>query len=290
MATEYSFHALRRGRLWKWVDVVSEQDTTKANSGVTLPKLSSFATSTATAYDPATDTAGNPYGSMANGISGITLDPTDEQQLAALEAAQYAQEISGQKYGFQFLWNPESLTINTDLNLNVTPNTSDMFSTTSQAYPSMETVSISIVLDRTNDFACFRGLRANGVVDYSINDLASKVSKFYPNRYGKSIEGSEGAELRQLLRLGTVYDIEYLYKTINSNSTTQNIVGRVTSDNGFLTPNAIGFQLGPTSNSIAYMGWISTVNVQHVAFTEDMIPIRSLVNLTFNVLTNGGAK
>lgn len=282
-----SFHALRRGRMWKWVNIIPPEQNKTASKKLTLPKIASM---TATVDSPATDEAGNTVGSpeaLSFAESGL---PSLEDAVTAAEAAAYQKGLSENKYGFQFLWNPESLSINTDLNLNVTPNTADIFKTVGQAYPSMETMSIAIVLDRTNDFACFRGLRNRSLtsLDYDVSELTSGVQKFYSsNRFGKA-PGSEAYELRQLLRLGTVYDIEYLYKTINSNPLVPNFLGRNTADNGFLTPNAIGFQLGPTMNSIAYLGWVSTVNVQHVAFTEDMIPIRSIVNLTFNVLTNGG--
>ena len=274
-----SFHALRRGRMWKYVDLsASQTDTNAKNENKVIPSLGQSASSTATIISPATGVDGRPFGK-----------PDDEGPTPEEQAASYRKSLLESRYGFQFLWNPESLSINTDLNLNVTPNTADIFSTVGQAYPSMETISISIVLDRTNDFACFRGLRDASVVDYKFSVLKPLVEQFYtPNRFGAT-PTSETLELRNLLRLGTVYDIEYLFKTINSNSVVKNISGRLTADNGFLTPNAIGFQLGPTNDSIAYMGWVSSVNVQHVAFTEDMIPLRSIVNLTFNVLTNGGA-
>ena len=60
---------------------------------------------------------------------------------------------TARQYGFQFLWNPEAFTTNVSLNTEVTPTPADRFSAVAGAFPSGETISFTLRLDRTNDFA-----------------------------------------------------------------------------------------------------------------------------------------
>jgi hypothetical protein len=62
------------------------------------------------------------------------------------------------KYGFQFLWNPETFSTSVSLNTEVTPNPADRFVGVAGAFPSGETITFTIRVDRTNDFACLRNL------------------------------------------------------------------------------------------------------------------------------------
>ena len=287
MATDYTAHSLRRGRIWKYIDISAELDKKKKPTTGALTASQAFSKSVGAWYPGATP----PQGGFSYGdYQTIYKSLTDVPKLGANEEMQ--KKARENRYGFQFLWNPESLSMSTDLNLNVTPNTSDIFTTVKQAYPSMETISLNIVIDRSNDFAWARGLRSRGtgsqfgVNGYSFSLKEAEEAYNPKGRFGKPMP-SLSYDISNMLKLGTVYDIEWLFRTINSNDGVTNVVGRTTYDNGFLVPNAVVLQLGPTMNSMAYLGWVSNVQVNHVAFTQEMIPIRSTVSIQFNVLSMG---
>ena len=85
-------------------------------------------------------------------------------------------------------------------------------------------------------------------------------------------------------------DLEYLYRTINGNGVGgaqwTNALGRTTADIGFLMPNPIALQLGPTGDNLSYVGWVDSLVVDHQVFTQNMVPIHTEVSVTFNVFSN----
>jgi len=100
-------------------------------------------------------------------------------------------------------------------------------------------------------------------------------------------------KLVDLFQRGTLADIEYLYKAINGagpGSTAsggdywKNTRGTITADIGFLMPTLLNIDVGPLS----YVGYVTSMSVNHIMFTQDMIPIRSTVNISFNLLATAG--
>jgi hypothetical protein len=88
-------------------------------------------------------------------------------------------------------------------------------------------------------------------------------------------------------------DLEYLFKTVNGSGAEKgkdwaNLLGRKTADIGFIQPILVAMQLGPSAESLSYVGWISSLNVNHIAFTESMIPIRTMVTINFTAMTGTG--
>ena len=80
---------------------------------------------------------------------------------------------------------------------------------------------------------------------------------------------------------GTEADIEYLYKTVNG-SGWKGIGGRDTSNIGYLMPALIRLDLGNQK----FVGVVSSVGVSHLAFTRDLIPIRTDVSITVDLRAN----
>ena len=64
----------------------------------------------------------------------------------------------------------------------------------------------------------------------------------------------------------------------------KNSLGRVTSDIGFLSATLVKFEIGPVN----YLGYINGLSVNHLAFTQDMKPIRSDVSIQANLLASVG--
>lgn len=210
---------------------------------------------------------------------------------------------SDRQYGFQFLWNPASFSTAVSVQMDATPNVNDRFLGTVGAFPATETVSFQIEVNRINDFACANAYfkRPTNVMSSANNAFISNadVSRFiqYYNTKGSFSAAASGAtteaKLVDLFQRGTLADIEYLYKSINgpgpgsaasSKDFWKNGRGIITADIGFLMPTLLNIDVGPLS----YMGYVTSLSVNHTMFTEDMIPIQSTLNISLNLLATAG--
>jgi hypothetical protein len=219
--------------------------------------------------------------------------------------------LNDPRYGFQFMWNPDSYTTSVAVNMDITPSWKDKFVDVVGAFPSGEYLNLTVRLDRTNDFACIKSIpksvaspvflrdvsdgvdpnkglyEAQGLITYE--SLAGNYinSNFYaPNQ---SFDGFTGKakkkdKIIELQQLGTLADLEYLYKAINGPGWTNAATGRKTSDIGFLSPTLLRIDLGPVS----YLGYVNNMTVNHTSFSKEMIPLRTDVSLQFNLMATAG--
>jgi hypothetical protein len=182
-------------------------------------------------------------------------------------------------YGFQFLWNPETVTTSVQRNMDITPSNADTLRVVSGVFPGQESVSLSIILDRTNDFAYAKAFR-------------DADERYYTGGYpGAKYNFTE--QITLLLKQGTMADLEYLFKAINGagtgNGSWTTLLKKQTSNVGYLSPTLLGFSLGPdTQNNLSYVGWISNISINHTAFTEEMIPIRTAVSFSIECFSGSG--
>jgi|LauGreDrversion4_2_1035121.scaffolds.fasta_scaffold61131_2 hypothetical protein len=232
------------------------------------------------------------------------------------------------KYGFQFLWNPEKFTTAVQVNMDATPSAQDRFIGGPGYFPATEVLSMTIRIDRTNDFACAASMfdrptwaaplvtgptrgsaDANDAVLAAARKAAaaaqnfvdkSQVSKFIKYyRVNGSFAQDESnasieAKLIDLYQRGTLADIEFLLRAINGAGpgsskngkpiTWANGRGIATADIGFLIPTVLNIDVGPLS----YQGYVTSLSIEHGAFTQDMIPIRSDLTVSFNLLATVG--
>jgi hypothetical protein len=183
--------------------------------------------------------------------------------------------------------------------MDVTPTSTDRFRSVSGVFLGSTTVSISVVLDRTNYFACFKGDYLFAIADTPTGKRNSIQTSEYWAKYYKATYPQEdksiaiSTRIYELMDKGTLADLEYLFKAINGSGAEgskdwTNLLGRKTADIGFLQPVLLGMQLGPTVDSLSYVGWITSLSVNHVAFTESMIPIRSVVTINMQTMTGTG--
>jgi len=182
-------------------------------------------------------------------------------------------------YGFQFLWNPESINTNVQRNMDITPSNADTLRVVSGVFPGQESVSLSIMLDRTNDFAY---AKASGYAD----------PNFYSGGY-PGVTYNFNDQIAMLLKQGTMADLEYLFKAINGAGTATGdwttLLEKKTSNVGYLSPTLLAFSLGPDAqNNLSYVGWISNISINHSAFTETMIPIRTTVSFSIECFSGSG--
>jgi hypothetical protein len=202
------------------------------------------------------------------------------------KAADTSQPTASYTYGFQFMWNPNAISSSVNMNTDFTPGTGDIFKTVAGAYPSQETLTFTITIDRTNDVACFKNAQTS-LTDAYVSDY---YGSFYPGAKQPSISN----QVKEIMKKGTMHDIEYLFKSQNGYSETDpfytNLLKRRTADVGYLVPNLIAMQLGPTLDSLSYVGYLNSIAVNHTSFTEGMIPLRSEVTITFACFSGSGVQ
>jgi len=221
-------------------------------------------------------------------------------------------------FGFQFLWNPSEYTTSVTINPDVTPSSGMFWATALPVFPSGENMSVSIVLDRVNDFASF-GSMSKAILDawkasiaadaalaavsvtnatttdeynaYAALSKAISLGQNQANIDGATLmsplldnyanPGDDAVDnLLDLMQRGTLADLEFLYKTINGDGWVR--LDQRTSDIGFLAMTLVEIELGPTR----YLGYLNNLNITHIMFTEEMIPIRTQVDLSFVLMAS----
>ncbi len=264
-SNEYdSFHGLRRGRIWFWAGVRDTAELTAEG----LRKLAG--------------------GTAVEGSSDTPNTQVDND------------------YAFQFLWNPTTISTSVVRNMEITPNQADTLKVVAGAFPGQETVSLNIMLDRVNDFACIKASGQLLGLNYGvknpndpnlftsiqgdrINDYTAFSSYYTGNGYPvQSANPTIAEKIQNLMDQGTMADLEYLFKAINGGYPWKNLLGKKTANIGFLMPTLMGIQLGPTLDSLNYVGWITNIGINHTDFTENMIPIRTTVSLNIECFSGSG--
>lgn len=212
-------------------------------------------------------------------------------------------------FGFQFLWNPDSYTTNVAVNMDVYPNPLDKWSGAAGYYPSGESISFTLRLDRTNDFAAARHLLQKnyastpkfkttgpnmgdaiyekGTWKDSTTDATAlaSLSDYYTTGLGSDTADAKLEKIKTLLEVGTLSDIEYLFKAINGDRWV-NAAGRSTSDIGYLAATLLRVDIGPVS----YIGYVGNLSINHVGFSQDMTPIRTDVSISMELMSSAGQK
>jgi hypothetical protein len=207
-------------------------------------------------------------------------------------------------YGFQFLWNPTSISTSVSRNMDITPSSADTLRVVAGVFPGQETVSLNIMLDRTNDFACIKaasnqlklyppvnGASTSPNLDPTLIDL-STFAGYYNAIYPGAATSDMTTQINKLMAQGTMADLEYLFMAINGsgNGSLQwtNLLGKKTANIGYLAPTLLGVQLGPTLDNLSYVGWVTNLGINHTSFTEDMIPIRTQVSISIECFSGSG--
>jgi hypothetical protein len=213
-----------------------------------------------------------------------TADPTK-----APTSSSYVLTASQNYWGFQFLWNPTDIQVAVSRNQNFTPSSTDILAGLAGLFTAMESIQFTIVIDRINDFA------AAAAGSSSLNKPSALNYTDYTKGgfIGDTKSQNPQTMLQDLLKKGTLHDLEYLFRAINGsgngsgdNKTWHNALNRETADIGFLAPNAIALQLGPdATNNLSYVGWIDSLAIKHSVFNKDMIPLHTEVSVTFNAFS-----
>lgn len=198
--------------------------------------------------------------------------------------------VNSHLYGFVFLWNPSQVNISTGVDMNRQAPTGDKYvGAFGDNIGGSQTLSLTLVLDRSIDFA-YLGVKADGLRK-SISELSEadceSFSRYYSyessnkgNLTSSTNTNTIRSQISDLARRGTIYDIDYLYRTINGDSWHRfGIENNITGDIGYLYYTVVNISIGP----MLYSGVVSSLNVSHNMFVENMTPIMSTLELSIDL-------
>ena len=299
-----SNEAYRLSRMWCYQPISNNQVTG-----------SSTTSSTTKTSAPTNSGLARGYSAPLTSLSGSSSSSTTTPSAPA--------PVFDYDWGFQFLWNPTTISTSVDLNNNVTPSAVDKYSGITGLFNAVESVTFTIVIDRVNDFACARGLLSAQQQNYGTSATSSvstssgtfigfspiattlstaDVNILTPYYQGGARSTSSPAnpeklsdQILTLLKLGTMADIEYLYRMMNGSGTGlsgaagsaywTNMLGKKTADISFIQPTPIAVQFGPSIHSLSYVGYVSSMSINHTIFTQDMIPLHTEVQVSMQAFS-----
>jgi len=169
------------------------------------------------------------------------------------------------KYGFQFLYNPQSISMGVsgaaavDYMKYVASPVKVMPDTGATGF-----INFSLVLNRMHDF------------QYINADGSLKNGLTIEQVYGSAATAGATEEIKQIHRLGTMYDIEYLFKTVVGFEVKTQFRG-TTADLGFLIGRLVELHVG---KAMRYLVVINSIDITHALFDSRMVPLSSVVNIS----------
>lgn len=169
------------------------------------------------------------------------------------------------RWGFRFLYNPTTINMAYGYESDFDPNL--FLSGKDTAVPITPTegsnIQFEILLNRVEDM---KYINWNATAR-----TATQIGDPYPA--GTALAADE---LRQVYLKGTMWDVEYLLRTITGRAAKTRWRGN-TADLGFLFGTPVVLRLG---ENLTYNVWVSGLSINHAVFNERMVPILSTVNLT----------
>lgn len=176
-----------------------------------------------------------------------------------------ANQGDNHNYGFQFMYNPGTvgMTYYTSPNIDVTLMTSgqDLFNL-SGVSNSQGSVSFQVVINRIFDMQYF--------------DHNGNKRKDAENAYSKPPQTAQ--EWRSLYEKGTMYDVEYLLRTLMGTTMSSYLRGEDTADMGWLPAMPVELHLG---KSLRYLGMVNDIQLNHSIFDERMVPLFTTCQISF---------
>lgn len=196
----------------------------------------------------------------ASGVLGMVFQDSESAKALNLETKK--------PWGFRFIYNPTSIGYSTamDTSIDWVLATHDPANYIGGSF----SVSLTLYLNRVAD----------------MTELAEKKGKYqsHTRNYPRTLEPWE---VEGLLHRGTEYDLEYLYRVVNGDpkpstgtllSYTEGGQAPKTADFGYITGTPVWLKIHP---NMRYKVSLASLNVNHVIFTEQMIPMFTTVDLQF---------
>lgn len=178
-------------------------------------------------------------------------------------------KLDTQKYGFRFLYNPTTVSMAWQIMDKMDP-----------TFPSQAQDPFSIVSTGLMSSSMEFDILLNRIED--LNLLTPTGGLKVANPYPKTVDPND---LRELYKRGTMYDIEYLFKTINGPHATQfTVFNGASADKAYLRPSPLELHLG---SGMHYRVRVSNIAINHVIFNDRMVPVLSTVRLSLSRYVDG---
>lgn len=177
------------------------------------------------------------------------------------------------QWGFQFMYNPESISYQTADNSGIdwTYGSKDR----SVSMSGSQTISFDLLINRIPDMNYWANYY--GPVPYASTQLAPK------SVYGR---GLEDVEIEGIMKRGTEYDIEFLYRVLTGDPIKKSLLlepgyaaNALTSDIGYITKVPVWLHL---NDNMRFFGSIASISVMHRIFDQKMVPTLTRMSVTFS--------
>jgi hypothetical protein len=183
------------------------------------------------------------------------------------------------QYGFKFLYNPNTVTMNWGSIMQTDPvfeaSGKDQFIPGTANLVS-STIDFSLVLNRIDDFTY---IGPNGLLNAANNPYGDFNAR----------NNNKTNEYKEIYEKGTMYDLEYLFRVMHGNGayvSYKSVLQKgITADPGWLPVRPIELHLG---NKLRYRVRIASLSVSHTIFNARMIPILSTINISCVRYWDGG--
>lgn len=194
-------------------------------------------------------------------LTGIKPGDSDPITGSAIKA----KKPDPQLYGFRFQYNPEKIQMIYDVNANLHPGVlasgKDIFLPLTQ---SSSAISLDLVFNRMED------------MKYRNNPQMAIQQQVY---HGSGETSSLLKDVQDIHEKGTMYDLEYMFKTMNAPmGEFWSRYNGTTADMGFIRPTILELHLG---NRLRYPVRVISLAVEHKIFDPRMVPVFSIVRITF---------
>lgn len=213
-------------------------------------------------------------------------------QINNFDSSNARTKLDLQMYGFKFLYNPKEVSMGWSTQGFVDPE----FVPQDEAIPistnmTASYVTFSLVINRIEDmnFLDKNGFTSAQAKKFAENTRTPQVdldpaqrNRIYSANFIANSPYPETVaveDLQEIYNKGTMYDLEYLFKTINGPAATfKNKWGINTADRSYMRLAILELHLG---NSLRYRGRISDLEVNHTIFNNRMVPLFSTVRISF---------
>jgi hypothetical protein len=180
------------------------------------------------------------------------------------------------QWGYQFMYNPETIRYQTTdgSGIDWTYGSKDKATVISGS----QNISFDLLINRIPDMNYWAALNgaANGPVPYASPQVAPASA------YGRPLED---VEIQGIMKRGTEYDIEFLYRVLTGDPITNSPLlepgyakTALTSDIGYITKVPVWLYL---HDNMRFFGYVSSIDVTHRIFDQNMIPTLTRMTVAF---------
>lgn len=198
------------------------------------------------------------------------LPPTENTSYQTGDVPKTASPFFGKNYGFQFMYNPSQISMN---------------------YTGAPNVDVALQTSGTEKFNLMGTSATQSTISFQILINRMFDMKYYePDGKGSGRLGPGGAraygarvpnlaEQNAIYDMGTMYDVEYLLRTLLGYTLKSYLRNGQTADMGYLGARPVELHLG---KSLRYLGTVTSVSLDHRIFNERMVPLFTNVGISFS--------